>query len=248
MNTQAFPTVPCSSLPQLTADQMREVDRVVVEELHVELLQMMENAGRHLAQLARVLFLNGNAAGKRLVILAGTGGNGGGALVCARHLHNAGALVHVVTARPAEAFAGVPAQQLDILARMHVPLSHAQPPSGPADLIVDGLIGYSLDGTPRGTVAELIRWANRQPVPRLSLDVPSGLDATAGTAFDPTVKATATLTLALPKQGLSDPSATPYVGELYLADISVPPQLYKQVLGLEVGPLFAKGQILSLQR
>ena len=247
MPERFFPTITQSSLPQLTTEQMREVNRAMVEDLGVDLIQMMENAGRHLAQLARVRFLDGDASGKRLVVLSGTGGNGGGALVCARHLHNAGALVHVVTARPAEAFAGVPARQLGILARMGLPLIHAQPPDGPADLILDGLIGYSLQGPPRGTAAELIRWANRQPAPRLALDVPSGLDATAGTAFDPTVQATATLTLALPKQGFSAPAAAPYVGKLYLADIGVPHQLYAKALGLEVGPLFAEGPILHLQ-
>jgi len=85
MPKRSFPTIPSSSLPQLTAEQMRGVDRVMAEDLHIELLQMMENAGRHLAQLARMRFLDGDASSKRLVVLTGTGGNGGGALVCARH-------------------------------------------------------------------------------------------------------------------------------------------------------------------
>jgi NAD(P)H-hydrate epimerase len=56
-------------------------------------------------------------------------------------------------------------------------------------------------------------------------------------------QAAATLTLALPKAGLLTPAAAPYVGELYLADIGVPPQLYAG-LGLEVGPLLAQDEIL----
>lgn len=109
---------------------------------------------------------------------------------------------------------------------------------------MDGVIGYSLSGAPRGTAAEMIRWANEEPAPVLALDTPSGLDLATGEVFDSAVQATATLTLALPKQGLR--SRREHVGELYLADISVPPALY-QALGLEVGPLFAESDIIRLE-
>jgi NAD(P)H-hydrate epimerase len=114
-------------------------------------------------------------------------------------------------------------------------------------LIVDGLIGYRLTGAPRGAVSDLIRWANAQPAPILALDVPSGLDTTSGTVFDPAIRATATMTLALPKAGLRAQGVEAYVGELYLADIGVPPSLYAEpALALEVGPLFAESEILPL--
>jgi len=74
----------------LTTDQMIEVDRAMIEDFKIELIQMMENAGRNLASLARERFLDGDPIGKRVVVLAGTGGNGGGALVAARRLHNWG--------------------------------------------------------------------------------------------------------------------------------------------------------------
>ena len=63
-------------LPYLTTEQMMEVDRAMIQDFHVELLQMMENAGRSLAHLARVRFLEGSPAGKRVAVLAGPGGNG----------------------------------------------------------------------------------------------------------------------------------------------------------------------------
>jgi NAD(P)H-hydrate epimerase len=81
-----FP-VYAGEVPYLTADQMVEVDRAMIEDYHIGLVQMMENAGRNLAHLARVRFLESNPSGKPVVVLAGTGGNGGGALVCARRLH-----------------------------------------------------------------------------------------------------------------------------------------------------------------
>jgi len=59
---------------------MIEVDRAMIEEFKITLVQMMENAGRSLARLARQRFLGGDPLGKKVVVLAGTGGNDGGAL------------------------------------------------------------------------------------------------------------------------------------------------------------------------
>lgn len=236
-------------VPYLTTEQMIEVDRAMMEDYTIGLIQMMENAGRNLAHLARERFFDGDARGKQVTILAGTGGNGGGALVSARRLHNYGAQVQVYLSKADQAFKSVPARQLDILRRMRVPvaladsISRAQTP----DLIVDGIIGYSLKGAPRGTAAELIRWANSRNAPILSLDAPSGVDTTTGTVFDPAVQATATMTLALPKVGLRAPGVQEQVGELYLADISVPPGLYAApALDLQVDPIFAQNDIVRL--
>ncbi len=117
-----------------------------------------------------------------------------------------------------------------------------------ADLIVDGLIGYSLAGPPRDDAADLIRWSNSRPTPVLALDVPSGLDAASGVIFEPAIQATATMALALPKQGLLAPGVEALVGELYLADISVPLALYAgPTLEIELGPLFAESEIIRLR-
>ncbi|MDX1688179.1 MAG: NAD(P)H-hydrate epimerase, partial [Candidatus Promineifilaceae bacterium] len=114
-------------LPYLTTEQMREVDRAMVEDVGIELIQMMENAGRSLAHLARARFCGGDPRGKRIVVLAGTGGNGGGALVCARRLHNYGATVDVHVTLADEAFSPVPAHQLRIVRRMGVPVAMGAP-------------------------------------------------------------------------------------------------------------------------
>jgi NAD(P)H-hydrate epimerase len=231
---------------------MIEVDRLMIEEYGIELVQMMENAGRNLAHLARDRFLGGGVSGKRITVAAGSGGNGGGALVCARRLANWGADVWIALTRPAKAYTGVPARQLDILERMGVPVAQAEEISAidagdKVDLIVDGIIGYSVSGAPRGNAARLIGWVNGQRAPILSLDTPSGLDTTSGSALDPTVRATATMTLALPKSGLLSSGAESFVGELYLADISVPPSLYAEPsVGIGVGLLFAENDIIRL--
>jgi NAD(P)H-hydrate epimerase len=237
-------------IPYLTTAQMIEVDRAMMEDYKIELIQMMENAGRNLAHLARDRFFEGDPRGKKVVVLAGTGGNGGGALVCARRLHNYGAQVQVYVTKPDPDFTPIPAHQLDILQRMKVSVAQADgiDQADTADLIVDGIIGYSLKGAPRGTAGDLIRWANGQNVSILALDAPSGVDTTTGTVFDPAITATATMTLALPKEGLRASGVEQRVGELYLADISVPPELYAEpALGLTVGHVFAESDIVRLR-
>jgi NAD(P)H-hydrate epimerase len=113
------------------------------------------------------------------------------------------------------------------------------------DLILDGIIGYSLEGSPRGAAAEMIYWANEQKNPILALDIPSGLNATTGEVHEPVIRAAATMTLALPKTGLKQ--SPDFVGELYLADISVPPQLYSQPpLHFKVDDIFQAGPILEI--
>lgn len=240
-----------ANVPYLTTEQMIEVDRAMIEDYHIELIQMMENAGRNLAHLARIRFLDGNPIGKTVVMLAGSGGNGGGALVCARRLYNWGACVQVFLTKSPQAFTGVPAHLLDILQQMNVPIAQAKTVTQveKVNLIIDGIIGYSLSGAPRGAAADLIRWANaHENTPILALDTPSGLDTTTGTVFTPAIKATATMTLALPKEGLRAAGAEQYVGEIYLADISVPPSLYAtSALNMQVGALFAYDEILRLR-
>ena len=108
---------PIGEIPDLTTEQMVEVDRAMIEDFEIELIQMMENAGRNLAHLARKRFLDGSPQGKHVVVLAGRGGNGGGAMVCARRLNNWGAVVEVRLTRELADFEGVPAHQLEILPR-----------------------------------------------------------------------------------------------------------------------------------
>jgi len=228
---------------------MVEVDRAMVEDFGIDLTQMMENAGRALAELARARFLDGDPKGRTVVVLAGSGGNGGGAMVAARRLDGYGARVAVYATKALDDMAGVPARQREILDRIGVPVHGADriDRAGPPDLVIDGIVGYSLNGAPHGAAATLIEWANDQPAPVLALDTPSGVSAGSGVVFSPSVRADATLTLALPKSGLRVPAAQDRVGELYLADIGVPPSLYASPsLRLEVGPIFANSDIVRL--
>ena len=239
--TWVWPVVPAREVPALTADEMRQIDRVMIEDLGIELIQMMENTGLHLAELARSRF--SRLRDVSVTVLAGGGNNGGGGLVCARHLANWGAPVSVVLDRPPNAIAGVPAHQMRILRRMGVPFLEEPPAS--AGFIVDALIGYGLSDDPKGLSAELIDRANGTDAPTFSLDAPSGLDTTTGRPADPCIQATATLTLALPKRGLLTAEARPVVGRLFLADISVPAVVYTW-MGLGRPRLFEEWTLVEL--
>ncbi|HEX9028739.1 MAG TPA: NAD(P)H-hydrate epimerase [Anaerolineales bacterium] len=234
---------PGTDIPAITTAQMAEVDRIMIETYGIQLVQMMENAGRNLAELARRM-LGGQAAGKKIRVFCGAGNNGGGGMVAARHLNNWGAAVQVDLAADPEKLKPIPALQWQILRAMGL-VKDLPADLEPLDLAVDALIGYGLSGNPRGRAAEWINRMNHSGSPVLALDTPSGLDTTSGLPGDPCVRATATLTLALPKTGLLRPEARPFVGELFLADISVPPELYRE-LGLSVAPLFGKDTILRI--
>lgn len=238
-------------LAPISVAQMREVDRLMIEEYGITLPQMMEHAGRALAELAR-RYLGGTVADRRVVVLVGPGNNGGGGMVAARLLATAGASVAVALTRDPPLPGNVPEQQRRILERMAVAssdrgMSPANLPAllGSADLLVDALLGYSGHGPPREPVASFIHSANAVMVPRLTLDLPSGLDGDTGLPASPTVQATATLTLAWPKAGLLAQAAAPVVGQLFLADISVPAAVY-QAVGVERGTLFSHGPIVRL--
>ena len=235
-----------TEIPAVTTAQMAEVDRLMIETYGIMLVQMMENAGKNLAELSR-RWLGGQVREKRIKVLCGSGNNGGGGMAAARHLSNWGANVQVALAVSPEKLKEVPKRQWRTLQTMGVAkyVAGGKDPSSEInkpDLILDALIGYGLSGNPRGRAAEWIEWMNSSNVPVISLDAPSGLDTTSGVPGNPCVRSAATLTLALPKTGLLALEAKPYVGSLFLADISVPPALYQKI-GLVVPPLFVSDSI-----
>jgi NAD(P)H-hydrate epimerase len=243
-----IPTVQATELPVVSVEQMAEADRIMIEEIGIALLQMMENAGRNIAELTRSL-LGGSLEGQRVAVLAGPGHNGGGGLVSARHLSNWGATVDVILGADESRLKPTTAMQLGILQKMEIPIrpSSAVTP-GTYALLIDALLGYSTKGAPRGEIATLIAAAVRAGTAVLALDLPSGLDPDTGRVMSPHITARATLTLAAPKAGLLAPEAQAAVGDLYVGDISVPGGVYAQ-LGLTApGAMFDSGPIVRVMR
>lgn len=223
MPQKVFQTASGREVRAVTADEMRSVDRVAVEEVGLQLLQMMENAGRILAWHVREI----RDEEGPVTVVAGNGGNGGGGMVCARHLANWAIPVRVILDRPPGDLTGAAAHQYSILAEMGVPTDTEI--AGLSDTRADGatvdaLIGYGIQGDLRDPAREYIARMNRSTAPVISLDIPSGVDATTGEARGPAIEPERTLTLALPKTGLDAVSGT-----LYIADIGIPATVYERL-------------------
>ncbi len=242
-----LPDYPSVTIPEpwLTTDRMREVDRLMIEKYGITLLQMMENAGRNLADFSVSLLKKPRG---RILISAGKGHNGGGGLTAARHLYNRGWQVTVWLPYPDSKLKPVTAHQLNIL--KHLGVEIISDPScmrdlTPFHLIIDALVGYGLKGELRETESRLVSVLNRRNIPLISLDAPTGLDTDDG-ANRGGIKADCTLTLAYPKTGLGMSGAKAFTGELLVGDISVPPEVYEEV-GIDNHPIFSKSPILHLE-
>jgi len=229
-------------VPSATAAQMAEADRIASGELGIPLELLMENASHQIAVAARTFL--GAVAGKRIVAFAGSGNNGGDALGALRHLSGWGANVGVVLSGPAERMRPLARRQHDILATLGIV---REGPAEEADLLIDGLLGYSVTGPPRDAVADLIRAANASRLPILAVDIPSGLHPDTGEPLGITIRAALTVTLALPKRGLVATRSRALVGELLLADIGIPPQAFDR-LTIETRGLFERGDLVRIIR
>lgn len=209
--------------PSVTAAEMAKIDEIAIAEFGINLLQMMELAGYQLAQLSTV-FLGSN---DKILILIGPGHNGGGGLVTAKHLYNWGfsPSVYLIS----QDIKPVSLHQLDILSKTSINILKERPNFSEFDLIVDAILGYNIKGDVKEPIKSIVARINTSKVPTISLDLPSGLNPDTGKPQGVAVKATATLTLAAPKKGFFNPKAKQYLGDLYLADIGIPLEVFKKL-------------------
>ena len=211
----------------LTALELADVDKTAITSYHMDVLLLMENSGFAVATLAKRI-LGGNVAGRNVTCLVGNGNNGGDGLVAARRLLNWGAKILVILGGEATDLHEIPVKQLRTLEKMGVRAVGPEGDFGKPDLIIDALLGYNSIGNPREPVAGLIRRANGLGVRILAVDIPSGLDVTAGYPMDPCITAKATLTFGFPKTGFLNPESYRFVGELYVGDVSLPAKMYEE--------------------
>lgn len=237
-----WPTVPWSDAATVSSAQVREADAQALERDGIEALQLMEIAGWQVARFVDE-FLDG-AAGKRVVVLAGSGNNGGDALCAARFLYQRGASVSASIVHPRDA-GSLAAHHGNTIQQLGIPIDDASKGiDQAADVIVDGLFGTGVHPPLRQPAPLIIQAINSSPAAVVTIDVPSGMDADDATGAQDAVQAEATVTLAAPKAGLIK---TPASGRIFLADIGMPLDLFSTA-GEALRAIFRKGDLVELLR
>jgi NAD(P)H-hydrate epimerase len=211
-----------------TRDIVREIDRTSIEEFGIPGLILMENAGR---AVAKVVLKEFSEVGK-IAIFAGGGNNGGDGFVVARHLLGDGLDVITYVLSDPKKYKGDALTNFHALRKIGgrmLEMKGSLSAYKEADLIIDALFGTGLDREVDGFYREVIEFMNSQPTPRLAVDLPSGLDSDTGFPLGVAVKADVTVTFAIPKLGLAIYPGIEYAGKVYLADITTPNFLEKEI-------------------
>ncbi len=233
-------------LPLPDAATMRAIDRWAIDDQGVPSLDLMERAGEGVARVVEELAPDGS-----VTVVCGKGNNGGDGLVAARLLRDAGREVAVLTTGPPEELGGdarenllrlpgAPPVQLGSEVAGGGPRVRAVPGevslSAPyiymppkvveclrgSATVVDALLGTGFAGEPRGVVAEAIDAVNAAGVPVVSVDVPSGVDASTGVVCARAVRAAVTVTFHAAKPGLWIHPGKAHAGEVRTLDIGIP--------------------------
>jgi NAD(P)H-hydrate epimerase len=249
-----FPQRKASEVRWVTAIQMRDVQRMAQEDFGVDILQITEIGGRAAAELA-LQMAGGRGRGLRIVVLCGGGNKGATGLAAARHLSNWDFRVDPIVSGVEEDASFMVRRQLQTLRQAGV-LEPADMESSEitvedklqeADLVIDALVGYGLEGPPQGIAAAVADLALQAGKPTLALDIPTGVNASTGEVSSPAIRACTTLMLDLPKRGALEPGARLHVGELFLADVGVPRGVAER-MGISMGGIFNEGPIVRLRR
>jgi NAD(P)H-hydrate epimerase len=228
----------------LTASEMREVDRLTIERHTISGAQLMEAAGKHVADA--VLRLCAPEAAKRILILCGRGNNGGDGLVCARYLKHAGYEPRVWF------FGSEPEPGTDAGDNFHLwtdmrvrttliadaaAWEKKRPDVARAQVIIDAMLGTGLRAAAQGLLAQVIEEVNRvsrhatkaHPMLILAVDTPSGLPSDGEAATGPVVTAHRTVTFTAPKIGQLESHNAARVGALEVVQIGSPRSLVEEV-------------------
>lgn len=206
-------------------NQLQQYEADAAQDIGISLYQLMERAGeavfKHIEQLSTPV--------NHLLIIAGKGNNGGDGYIIARHAYQAGMDVNVIVYGTRESIKGDAKLALQALEKVGVSIyfcksvAQASPIINQfsGDLIVDCLFGIGFRGILSLELTQLIKLINSKTCKRLSVDVPSGLDANVGVVAPIAVNADITVTLIAYKSGLLTGQAANYVGKLVLVSLGV---------------------------
>ncbi len=212
--------------------EMRQLDHTAIEKYAIPGTILMENAGE--AAYYAILQEFG-MAGKRFVVVCGSGHNGGDGLVVARKLHSGGAGVQIFCLGKPEKFDDTVRFHYEMVKRLGLPfvrlgddLTPLREALAQADAAIDAIFGTGLSRPVSGRYAEAIRLLNAGGRPVFSLDIPSGIAGDTGQVLGIAVQAAATITFGLPKIGNLLYPGFQHGGKLFVTHISFPPELYEQ--------------------
>ena len=210
----------------LSAEQMRGLDRYVIEERGVPGLHLMERAGVAVAEAALGLLYDRQG---EVVVLCGKGNNGGDGLVAARALGQNGIPVRVVLPFSPNELSPDARSMYDAAKAEDVPIAQTVTDEElrQAGVVIDALLGTGVTGPVRGVMAELIQRTNaiREGRGVLAVDLPSGVETDTGQVHGPAIRAEMTVTMALPKPGLVLYPGAGLAGRWRVADIGFPPEV-----------------------
>ena len=215
-------------LPGITREEMTEVDRIMVEDFRIPIELMMELAGYNLARIAVNLSRNKYS---NYIIIAGSGNNAGGGIVAARRLASWGSNAQIVFPKGVNELKNVPKDQLIRAKKLGIEIFNELPTNSldckDDSFFIDAYLGYGF--TPRlDEISEnVFNFLSKIKI-LLSLDIPSGLEATTGTNYSG-INPIATLTLGFVKQGLLITDRK-NIGEIWIADIGIPISIYYKIL------------------
>ncbi|HEX9721841.1 MAG TPA: NAD(P)H-hydrate epimerase [Candidatus Paceibacterota bacterium] len=225
-----------------TVKEMERLDALAVEN-GLEIRQMMELAGWHMLSVFRELAIEKSA---KIAVVVGKGNKGGDGLSAAHHLVNYGWNVEVLLLD--KAISPDAQHYLELLEKMNVPVvmfAEHKDILRENDVIIDALIGYHLEGAPRGVFREAVEAMSSSGKKVIAYDLPSGVDPDTGACLKPCVQAFATLSLAMPKKLFATEQGRAKSGQAFVADIGIPGFLYDKI-ALNCRPDFAQEGLIPL--
>jgi ADP-dependent NAD(P)H-hydrate dehydratase / NAD(P)H-hydrate epimerase len=221
--------------PLFDAKGMRAVDRWAIEEMGVPSLELMEAAGRAVAQAVGELHPEGPVR-----VVCGKGNNGGDGLVAARYLAEAGFEVEALLLWPREELSGDAAANAERAVASDVPTEHVggelAPRLADAGAVVDAIFGTGFAGAARDSAAAAIAAINGCSAPVVACDVASGVDAASGVVEGAAVAADLTVSFHAAKLGHRVAPGKWHTGELRVAPIGVPTGAPAAAAGGEIDP------------
>ncbi len=225
-------------IPVINSEEMRKFDRSAIEDVGIPGLILMENAGRSIVDAIKKKY--GCVDKKKFLIVCGKGNNGGDGFVVARHLYNLGASVNVVILGSHKNLKGDALTNYKIISKI---ISRNKPNKNlllqeykglkqlkafqKVDFIVDAIFGTGFSGKLEKYYEEIINWMNSINVPKISIDIPTGVNSDTGAVASVAVKSDLTVTMGMKKNGLVVGNSVNYINDLKIADISLPRYFYE---------------------